>query len=39
VVKSQSHIATDVESMTVGLMARDLLFFDSYGLVFEVRPV
>jgi hypothetical protein len=44
-VHSHSHIATDSQSVSLGvepnlwLMARFLLLFDSYGLVFVGRPL
>jgi hypothetical protein len=43
--QSQSHIATDGQSVSLGvephlgLMTRYLLLFDSYGLVFVERPL
>jgi hypothetical protein len=43
--QSQSHIATDGQSVSLGLeprlglMTRYLLLFDCYGLVFVVRPL
>jgi hypothetical protein len=43
--QSQSHIATDGQSVSLGvefhlrLMTRYLLLFDSYGLVYVGRPL